>query len=445
MQNFNPLKKTIMKLYIKKSAIILGFAGMLFAGCKKDYSNPNAATDEQVFSSPRGLTGVVTSLQRVYALGRTSTVFNMVTANGFVTNELFLVNPGNLPEAQLNLGGGNVDPTNTILANIWANASKIVYDGDKVIAAAERLSDKGYASGLIGYASVFKALSLGSLSMYWEKVPDAVGKNVTFVDRMQGYTKAIAVIDKALATISATPVSASFSANVPAGIDIINTLNALKARYSLFSGNYAGALAAANLVDLTKRSSFNYDALNLNPIFETSTATNNVFQPIDSTMGLPVALRPDPADKRVPFYMSINTTIAPRFRINGFGATASTPFPIYLPDEIRLIKAEANVRQSSPNLAAAKAELDAVLKQAPAADPFGVGADIAAGYTGPLDAASLLTEIYRNRSIELYMSGLKLEDMRRFGRALSERKRNFFPYPFRERDNNTNTPPDPTF
>jgi hypothetical protein len=43
------------------------------------------------------------------------------------------------------------------------------------------------------------------------------------------------------------------------------------------------------------------------------------------------------------------------------------------------------------------------------------------------------------------MSGLKLEDMRRFGRANAERKRNFFPYPFRERDGNINTPADPSF
>jgi hypothetical protein len=260
---------------------------------------------------------------------------------------------------------------------------------------------------------------------------------------VSAYTRAIAAIDKALATISTTPISASFTANVPAGIDIVNTLNALKARYLLFSGNYTAAITAANLVDLTKRSTFSYDALNLNPVFETSTATNNVFQPIDSTMGLPVGLRPDPSDKRVPFYMTINTTIAPRFRLSGFAATASTAIPVYLPDEMRLIRAEAYVRQASPNLSAAKAELDAVLKQAPTADPFGVGADIAAGYTGPLTAASLLTEIYRNRSIELYMSGLKLEDMRRFERPLTERKRNFFPYPFRERDNNRNTPPDP--
>ncbi|MEJ7671427.1 MAG: hypothetical protein WKF59_01580 [Chitinophagaceae bacterium] len=43
------------------------------------------------------------------------------------------------------------------------------------------------------------------------------------------------------------------------------------------------------------------------------------------------------------------------------------------------------------------------------------------------------------------MGGLQLEDMRRFGRPTTERRRNFLPYPFLERDNNPNTPPDPTF
>jgi hypothetical protein len=40
---------------------------------------------------------------------------------------------------------------------------------------------------------------------------------------------------------------------------------------------------------------------------------------------------------------------------------------------------------------------------------------------------------------------MKLEDMRRFGRPTTERKRNLLPYPFRERDGNANTPADPSF
>jgi len=282
--------------------------------------------------------------------------------------------------------------------------------------------------------------------MSWDKVPDTIGQNVTFSDRMQGFNRAVAIIDKALATINANPIGADFANDISTtGINVVNTLNALKARYSLFAGNYAVALAAANAVDLTVKSSFNFEATNPNTIYQAVTSTNNIYQPIDSTLGLPVPMQPDLADKRIPFYTTINPTILPRYRFNGFWNATTTAIPVYLTDEINLIKAECLVRQATPDLAAAKNIIDAILKQTPAADPFGVGADIAAGYTGPTDAASLLQEIYRQRCIELFFSGLKLEDMRRFGRPLTERKRNFFPYPFREKDNNPNTPPNPLF
>jgi hypothetical protein len=297
---------------------------------------------------------------------------------------------------------------------------------------------------LIGYSSILKALSIGSLSMYWEKVPDTVGTSATaFIDRAQGFNRAIATLDKALATISANAISAGFTTDLPAGIEIVNTLNALKARYSLYAGNYAAALAAANLVDLTKKSTFNFDAAVANPIYAAATSTNNLYQPIDSTFGLPAAIAPNLSDKRVSFYTAINPTISPRYRLNGFWIAATTPLPIYLPGEITLIKAECYARQASPDLTIATLELNKVVTKKAANDPLGLGADLAA--VSPETATDVLTEIYRNRCIELYISGLKLEDMRRFNRPIGEFKRKFFPYPFRERDGNSNTPADPAF
>ncbi len=435
-----------MKSYIIKKfvSVVCGAAMLISMGCKKDFTNPNAAPEDDVFTSSRGLTSAAIGLQRTYAFSRAGSVFNIVTANGFVTNELILLNAGNIPELQLSTGGSTVDGTNAILANIWANASKIIFDANRIIDAAPALADKPYASGLIAYSSIYKALALGSLSMFWEKVPDTVGTNVTFSDRILGYNRAVATIDRALGIIGTTPISSTFSSNIPAGTDVINTLYALKARYSLFAGKYTEALAAANMVDLAKRSTMNFDPVSINPIFETATSTNNVFQPRDSTLGLPVALSPSLTDKRIPFYTSINNTIAPRFRVNGFGATSTTPIPYYLPGEMILIKAEAYARMAAPDLANAVIELNKVITKKPAADPFGIGAD-EPPYAGPLTVAAILDEIYRQRSIELFMSGLKLEDMRRFNRPLTERKRNFFPYPFRERDNNPNTPADPPF
>ena len=423
---------------------------LLVGGCKKDYKNPNAAPEDEVFTSPRGLTAVAIGLQRTYSYSRAGSIYNIVTANGFVTNELIILNTGNTAEAQLYAGGNAVDGTNTILANIWANASKIIFDADRVIEAAKEIPDQPYASGLIGYVSIYKAMSLGSLAMFWESVPDTVGLNVTFSPRVQGFNRAIAVIDNALSRIQATPISATFAGNIPAGTDIVNTLLALKARYSLFAGNYATALATANLVDLTKKSTMNFDAVSINPIYETAFSTNNVWQPVDSTFGLPIGQRPTASDKRVQFYTVLNTVLdpnnptppAPRFRVNGFGRTAISPWPYYVPGEITLIKAEAYAR--IPDLPNAVIELNKILTKTPAGDPFGIGAD-QPPYAGALTQAAILDEIYRQRCIELFNSGLKLEDMRRFNRPTAERKRNFFPYPFRERDNNKNTPADPPF
>jgi hypothetical protein len=429
------MKKQIIKLSI------LGISAMLLlfpTSCKKDYLNPNAATDLQVFSSPQGLTGVAVGLQRLYSAGRASSLYNRVSINGLVTKELTVLNQGNTGEYQLQLGGGSVDGTNSLMAGLWANSNKIIYDADNVIQGAKGLADKGYASGLIGYASLFKALALGNLSMFWEKVPAGIGLNVGFIDRAQGFAKAITTIDEALSAISANAISSAFIANVPAGISLPDALHALKARYSLYTGNYAGALAEANAASLTVKSTFNFTTVNLNPIFETATSTNNVTAAVDNTtLGLPAGLQPDAGDKRVPFY----TTTAYASKILGFGAASTTPWPVYLPGEMILIKAEAYARQN--DLVNALIELNKVVTKTPASDVYGVGADLPP-LVG-LTQAQILDQIYKHRSIELYMSGLKLEDMRRFGRPTTERTRNLLPYPFLERDNNPNTPPDPPF
>ena len=423
----------------------IGYAFLLatftfYTACNKEYLNPNAATANQVLSTAKGLTGVAVGLQKNFSTTRAGVLYAAITINGLTTNELISVNTGNTSEERLASGGVLVDGTNTILLNVWVGANKIIYDADNVITNASNLPDKNYAAGLIAHASIFKALALGNLAEFWENVPAGTGQNVSFISRVDGYNKAIAVIDNALGVISANAISPSFLGNIPAGLNIPNTLNALKARYALFVGNYPLALTAANAVDLTKTSAFTYDALNLNPIFEIATSTNNVVQPKNLDLGQSGLYVPDANDARIPFYTSVNLTV----RINGFGATTFTPFPIYLPGEITLIKAEAYARQSVPNLSSALIELNKIVTKTAAADPFGVGANLPS-LTGPYTQMQLLDLIYKHRCIELFMSGLKLEDMRRFNQPLAARKRNFFPYPFQERDNNPNTPADPAF
>ena len=429
-----------MKKYLIK---IMGLGLIIFlflseTSCKKNYTNPTAVPEAQAFSSPQAMTGVAIGLQRLYTAGRGSSLYNRVSINGLLTSELIVLNQGNTGEYQLQLGSGSVDGTNSLMGGLWTTSNKMIFDADNVINNAANLGDKNYASGLIGYATIFKALAIGDLAMFWEKVPAGIGKNVSFTDRAQGFTAAVAAIDNALTAITANPISSGFLTNLPGGIDIPNALHALKARFSIFLGTNAQALTEANAASLTVKSTFNFTTVNLNPIFETATSTNNVTAVSNvNTLGLPAGLQPDPSDQRLPFY----TTTAYASKIKGFAAASTTPWPVYLPGEMTLIKAEAYTRQN--DLVNGLIELNKVVTKQPASDPYGVGAGLAP--VAGLTQAQILDEIYRQRCIELFISGLKLEDMRRFGRPNSEKKRNFLPYPFLERDNNPNTPPDPAF
>ncbi len=426
--------------------ILIG-AGL--AGCKQDFTNPGAINSSSAFTSPRAMAGVAVGLQNVYTIGRLSPVYTSITAAGALTNEFRLMNAGNTDEANLFVGGSAVDNLNGIVGNMWTWNNKIIFDADNVIAGATALGDRKFAAGLIAYASIYKALAIGNLAMFFEQIPAAPGTlttPATFQTRMDGFKRAVTTLKNAQTTLASNSASATFFANVPASVDsafFANTINALIARYSLFAADYTTAITASNAVTVSNTGSiFAFDAAVTNPIFTNITFTNNIYQILDSTFGLPNTLAPELTDMRIPFYTSINATVAPRYRVRGFFTSPQQSIPIYVPDEMRLIRAECLVRQTSPNLTAAVAEINAVRTQMPASDPLGIGAGLTA-YSGTVDAPSLLNEIYRQRCIELCMSGMRLEDSRRFGRPASERKRNFFPYPTRERDNNPNTPVDP--
>jgi hypothetical protein len=294
------------------------------------------------------------------------------------------------------------------------------------------------------YGHLYKAMALGTLAVFFEKFPINTGANATFNTRIEGLTKAVQLLDEASALLGSTVIPTSFTSSVGGEIDLKNTLLALSARYNNMLGNNDAAIAKAAAVDLTKRSVFFYNLTNPNPVFRSSLTTNNTYG-IKTNFGLAGTLLPNPADKRIAFHLTKNPSSGTDANGSGFFKSDITAIPIYLPGEMLLIQAEAYARKN--DLVNAKLFLDKVLTKTPAQDIFGIGADLPP-YSGPLTQAALLEEIYKNRSIELYLSGMKLEDSRRFGRPgpgtpASERTRNFYPYPQQERDGNPNTPADP--
>lgn len=422
---------------------------LLFGSCEKEYTNPNAATKDAVINSVDGLLGLVVGIKREYSVGATSALYNLISANGLTTKELFVINTGNGELAALEAGRGNVGNANAFVNNIWTSANLVKAYSQLLIDNADVATDQGTFTGILVYGHYFKALSIGTMAQFWEQVPTDIitsddflgGRNANFKPRTEALQEAIQLLEDAAGELAKTPISAYFNSKVGNDINMTNAIQALLARYYTMVGNSAKALEAANKVDLTSKSVFRYDAINQNPVFRTSLVNNNTYNGLFN-FGLTGALAPDPADGRIPFYLGANPMT--NVKVQGFFKSDTDPIPVYLPGEIMLIKAEAYARQNQ--LPQAIAELNKVLTKTD--DVFAVNANQPI-YGGAQTQDAVLQEIYRNRCIELYMSGLKLEDSRRFNRpgpndANAERNRNFYPYPLRERTNNPNTPADPT-
>jgi starch-binding outer membrane protein, SusD/RagB family len=416
---------------MKKIILSLVVAGILFTSCNEEFIDPTKPSQDQVMGTRSGLIGAANGLQQLWSNGRAAVTYTSITANGLSTKELTVVNAGNVDEGFLEVGGASLTASNAVTKNLWAYCLVINSESQKVLDNTNILTVETEKSSVFTHASIFKAMALGTLVQFYEKVPVETMKNAEFKTRAD-------VLAKVITTLKSTEPylnTAIGFTGLTAGINYKNTVYALLARYYMMAGDYDNALTYANKVDLTVKSTFNFDALTNNPISFNSIATNNNYQPKDRNLGLPSSLIPSTSDARINFYVSSTT------KALGFFDTSLKAIPVYLPGEIILLKAEALARK--PLLTDAVTELNKVLTKTASSDAFGIGANLPA-YSGTMDQASILTEIYKNRCIELYMSGLKLEDSRRFNRPVSERNRNYYPYPDSERFNNTNTPADPT-
>jgi hypothetical protein len=301
-------------------------------------------------------------------------------------------------------------------------------------------------------------MCLGGIAQSFTHTVANVNKSgqASFVTREDGLVQAINLLKEAEQSVVNTPPSNEFNTKVT-GVEfnLLNSIRAYLARYSLMKGDYVAAIAAAKSVNLSVASSFIFNVLSPNPVFNAVQISKD-YSPRDG-FGLPSSLT-EVGDGRIGFYL-ISSSVTfptgggdPLDGLRGFATANNSPIPVYLPDEMRLIVAEGIVR-SGGALSEAVTEINAVRTQS-SGDPFLVHAGLPA-YSGSVDAPSLLTEIYKQRCSELYLSGLRLEDSRRFGRSSPptdvnpipltfERSRNFYPFPQQERQNNLNTPADPT-
>ena len=432
--------------------LLLAGSSVLLPSCDKEYINPSTASVPSVTSSVDGLMNLCAGLQRRYTIGRQSPLYNGPIGGGYSVYALYTLNIGNTAEKECETGKGAITLNNSIVTQMWSQSLLTRTEAETVLENLGVAADPADRVGLKAYASIFYAMSMGTLVNFFEKMPLENGTNAVFSDRADALQKLITLLESADADLATTNPSAKFNSRVPAGIDVKNTIKALLARYynvqSMITGTYnstAGnkAISFAQTASRLIKSEFRFTATTTNPLGEWN-ATVNVFGAIDSTLGLRNGLAPVPAssDPRIGFYIS--KTGPTTYPLKAFALNTTASYPVYLPGEMDLIIAENYARQNQ--LPQSKTALDLVRTKA--TDVYGIGANQPA-YSGPMTIADLLTDIYKQRRLEMFISGQELEDSRRFGRPgpntpTEERNRNFYPYPLVERDNNTNTPPDPT-
>ena len=438
-----------------KNKIIIGLflvaTCATITSCSKEYLDPSAAPVPSVVTNVDALMNLSAGLQRRFTIGRQSPLYTSSLGGAFSVYALNTLNAGNLTEVAAQAGKGALQPDNGFVIQLWAQNLLLKVEAETILDNLGVALDPTDRVGLKAHASIFYALSLGTLSQFYQQIPLTKGLNATFSPRADALLKAIAALEAADTDLATTTPSAKLLGKIPPGIDLRNTIKALLARYynmhSMITGTYNAtsgnkAIAFANAASLTIKSEFRFSAVTPNPLGEQN-ITINVYGAIDSTLGLRNGLAPTPTfstDPRIGFYIS---RVGGNFPMKGFATNLTSSYPVYLPGEMSLIVAENLARQSL--FPQAKTALDIVRTKT--TDIYGIGA-AQAPYAGTLDQASLLTDIYKQRRIELFLSGMELEDARRFNRPApnapnEERNRTFYPYPFIERDNNTNTPADP--
>lgn len=424
---------------------------LLLAGsCKLDTVSPNAPNEIDVLTTREGIIGLSVGIRQFNATsGINGSYFYPAVSSRELQGVASFTNV-----LELEAGGTALPTANGNILTLWSNMQRMMDMSTDVINNAPKISTLtgGLLSGIMGNAKLFKAISLGTLATSFEQANITTSKTekVSFVARQQVLAEAIRLLDEAIAQVNTTPPTADFNTLVAGpNFDLKSVLYAFSARYNLMAGNYAAALVSANAVDQSKMNAYNYNAQSVNPIW--NNIVNLKYYTPRAGFGLPAGLF-EADDLRQNFYYSTVTTTNPGTgavtvvrTLTGFGGSQTAQIPVYLTDEIKLIKAEAILR-SNGSLADAQAQIDLVRTQV-TGDLFGVNAGLPA-YSGAVTRDALLVEVYRQRCAELYLTGQRLEDSRRFGRPFSltdfsERNRNFYPYPDQERISNSNTPADP--
>lgn len=395
--------------HIRHAALSFAAICLLIAGgCDLNVDNPNALDEDTVFTTDQGLLALVVGMQDRFA----ENVDGFVQGSALVTDE-WGTGTRSLSSYRALLTGELIDPESGVILEPWSGAYDVINLADQVLANAGNVGlSSGAATGVSAVAKTFKGMSFGILGSQFERVilnPDA--ESPTLSPAAAAIEEAITLLESARTDyggLSAADRSYLTTRVLGAGFDLGSTIDAMLARYYLEVGDYTNAIAAANRVDLSVRSMLPYPAPDLNPICNLSECGLQYVFPLAS-----FATQAEPGDGRVAYWVEAasptftgtpDSVLIPLARYSG----RNEGYLTYVPDEMTLIRAEAQARLG--NLQAARDLINEVRTRTTVEPIAGLPALSAAQLP---TLGSILTQILYERRYELYEQGLRWSDVRR--------------------------------
>lgn len=419
-----------------RRALLLTAMGVAVTACDLDLENPNAPTESQVVQSADGVLSVTVGMQAQFA----QTIEDYMVTNSLVTDEWGTRQIALISYISL-FTGENFDASYGVVQAPFANSYQVIRSANTVIAGTEQVQlGAATTAGVRATAYLFKAMALGFLIQQYESVPvDVTELGGTPAPRDEVLDTVLVLLERARTELEpfADADLASFRSRVLGpGFNLRETIDAMLARYYLMDSQYTAAITAADRVDLTVLSVLEYLPPTRNPI------ENLAFQ-LRYVGGLQSFVdEAEAGDQRPAYWLDVaasplaanppDSVIKPLLKYS----VPTAPFPLYLPDEMKLIKAEAYTRLGQFNLAEPLVNEVRTQTSSQVDEPI---AGLAALPPTALDSeGELLAQIAYERRYELYMQGLRWEDTRRFGTALTtDPTFDFLPLPQQECQTNS--------
>lgn len=414
--------------------VLAALALLALGACELDFTDPNQPAEEEVIVDPVTLGQVAVGLQALYS----DQLADPVYVTGLVTNEIGATPTAFESYRKADAGdpvtgddGPSLDP--------WSGQYDVVRTANVLIDNVPQVGyGPGTTSGLLALAKLYKAMAFGNLYQHYESFPlvvQSTTSDAAFATRAEAMAEILRLLEEARQHIATTPPSAEFNSTILApGFNLAATIDAMLARYNLIAGNLDAAMAAAQRVPLNVLSEFRFAAADVNPLWNLWYNSGNAFQ---MRAKQAFRLQAETGDQRVAYWVAADTVLGVTGRMDQIARYNTSPrtYPVYLPDEMRLIMAEVHTRQG--RLPEALTLVNAVRTPCSSTLAEPVACLPALTLAQVPTAQAMLDEILRQRRYELFLQGVRWSDLRRFGQPV---KYQFMPVPSIECDRNQSAP-----